>query len=291
LYLDQKIISSFDGERINVTFSERGFDHWVIMTHGIGEHSGRHHELAEFLSTKANICLYDLRGHGKSSGERAHVHDFFYYSRDLMEVLKFLQSQFSMKKFYLYGHSMGALVVSDFMQNHELMSSNILKIGQFYPERVFLSAPPIEPAGWLGGVVRKIPTYWLNVLAGIESSFKVAGLVDIYYLSHDVRVFEQYLKDPLNSTKLHSKLLLQITKRSRQVFSRPLLIYCPLFVIVGTKDRLVSCKKIQEYFTTVESKADLAVIEDGYHELHNEIDRYKVQFYEVVKKAFAPLFH
>jgi len=288
--LDQRMISTFDGERLNVSFSEGGHPYWIIMTHGVGEHSGRHHHIATYFSQHANVCLYDLRGHGKSSGERAFINDFFSFTKDLMVVLKYLRDEFKMQRFILYGHSMGALITADFMQNYKQVHGNIIsKEEKFYPDLIFLSAPPVEPEGWVGMFVKKIPQYWINIFANLHYSVKVAGLVDIYYLSHDVRVFEDYLKDPLNSTKLHTKLLLQLVKRARLVFSKPLNVDCELHVVVGTKDRLVSHKDVIEYFQKMEAHAQVHIIDEGYHELHNEIERIRSKYMAVLQSTIIRL--
>lgn len=287
---EQRMVSTFDGERLFVNLSEMGHKYWIIMTHGIGEHSGRHQHVATFFSQYANVCLYDLRGHGKSSGERAHVNDFFSFSKDLMAIISYLKDEFKMTNFILYGHSMGALITSDFIQNHKLIRPDFLsKNNNFYPSLVFLSAPPVQPAGWIGSLVKKIPQYWLNILAGFNRSTKVAGLVDIFYLSHDVRVFEDYLKDPLNSTKLHTKLLLQLVKRARLVFGRPLAAECNIHVVIGTKDRLVSYKDVVDYFHRFEPSAELHVIDEGYHELHNEVERIRVKHTNVLQETIIKL--
>lgn len=284
--LDQRMVSTFDGERLFVSFSELGHKNWIIITHGIGEHSGRHHHVAAYLSQYANVCLYDLRGHGKSSGERAFINDFFSFAKDLTVIIKYLKEEFKMSQFILYGHSMGSLITCDFIQNYKLIDSNLFSEGNCnYPLMVFVSAPPVEPAGWAGSLVRKIPQYWLNVLAGFNKSTKIAGLIDIFYLSHDVRVFEDYLKDPLNSTKLHTKLLFQLVRRSRIVFSRPLGVECKMHVVVGTKDRLVSHKSAMEYFHKMEPKAEIHVVDEGYHELHNEVERIRAKFFNVINET------
>ncbi len=286
--LDQRMVSTFDGERLFVSFSELGHKHWIIMTHGIGEHSGRHHHIATFFSQFANVCIYDLRGHGKSSGERAYVNDFFSFSKDLMVILNFLKTEFKMSHFILYGHSMGALITCDFIQNYKHINSNIISLEDgFYPQMIFLSNPAVEPAGWTGALVKKIPQYWLNVLASFNRSTKVAGLIDIFYLSHDVRVFEDYLKDPLNSTKLHTKLLLQVVRRARIVFSRPLGAECKVHVVVGTKDRLVSHKGAIDYFHRLEPKAEVHVVDEGYHELHNEVERIKAKYINILNQTIV----
>ena len=42
--------------------------------HGLGEHSGRYAHLAAFLNQAGYTLLaFDLRGHGKSEGQRGHT--------------------------------------------------------------------------------------------------------------------------------------------------------------------------------------------------------------------------
>jgi alpha-beta hydrolase superfamily lysophospholipase len=255
------------------------------MTHGIGEHSGRHQFMASYFSQFANVCQWDLRGHGKSSGDRAYVADFFSFTKDLMEVLKFLKNDFKINKFILFAHSMGSLITCDFMQNYAAIPGNIIDEKKFYPQLVFVSSPPVQPAGLVGALVRKIPTYWIHLLANLDKSFKIAGLLDIFYLSHDVRVFEDYLKDPLNSTKLHTKLLFQLIKRSRLVFSRPLNIKCDLHSVVGNKDTLVNYKDVVDYFKHYEQNCKITVVDEGYHELHNEVERIRNVYMKVVQES------
>ena len=43
----------------------------AVIVHGMGEHGGRYHELAEFLSGLGlEVWVPDLRGFGKSGGPR-----------------------------------------------------------------------------------------------------------------------------------------------------------------------------------------------------------------------------
>ena len=49
----------------------------VIITHGLGEHSGRYSYVVEKLNqSHLNAYTYDLRGHGKSGGHGAYVNDY-----------------------------------------------------------------------------------------------------------------------------------------------------------------------------------------------------------------------
>ncbi|MHB8963020.1 MAG: alpha/beta hydrolase, partial [Saccharofermentanales bacterium] len=60
----------------------------VIFIHGIGEHCGRY----DFLTQKMNdagygVVRFDLRGHGKSGGERGYAKDFHEFPDDVNEVV------------------------------------------------------------------------------------------------------------------------------------------------------------------------------------------------------------
>jgi alpha-beta hydrolase superfamily lysophospholipase len=115
------------------------------------------------------------------------------------------------------------------------------------------------------------------------------GILDLKRLSHDRRVYESYVKDELCQLKIHSKLFFEVLKTSREVFSRPLRIECPLFVSIGTEDVLVHPKLLINYFTKVEKNAQLKIIEDGYHELHNEIEKYRKPYLNFLRHSLTGL--
>ncbi len=45
----------------------------ICLVHSLGEHSGRYAHMAEYFSNNGlGMISYDLRGHGKSEGQRGH---------------------------------------------------------------------------------------------------------------------------------------------------------------------------------------------------------------------------
>ncbi len=132
---ETKKLKTTDGEELHLNIHENGSKYWLIVTHGMGEHCGRHQYMYKLFSQYFNICLYDLRGHGKSSGKRAYIDSFKDYVRDLGDILEFLRDTYAMDEYVLFGHSMGGLITASFMQNE--VSDNL------YPVKVFLSAPTL----------------------------------------------------------------------------------------------------------------------------------------------------
>ena len=266
-----------DGEVLHLDLVETGSPVWIVVSHGLGEHCERHQYLHTLFSQYFNICLYDLRGHGHSTGKRAYVENFKDYCQDLGEVLDYLKENYHMKRYVLFGHSMGGLVTASYMQNE--VSED------FYPEKVFLSAPAGGGAGPIGAVIKLAPLKLLQTLSSFSLSAPVAGVLDLTKLSHDPRVYENYINDPLNCLKVHTKLFAEILREGREVFSRPLRVKCDLFCAQGTDDQLVDPNGNIDYFKNVEKNCKLLVVDGGFHEMHNEIEKYRQPYIKFLKDS------
>jgi acylglycerol lipase len=273
-------IVSFDGTLLKCLVRETGNTNWLIVSHGLGEHLGRHEYMLKLFSQSFNIAIYDLRGHGRSGGKRGYVENFESFLKDLQAVIDFLRKDFSMTKFSLFGHSMGGLITAAYLQN--------MAAKDFYPEKVFLSSPAVGAGGFLGPVLASTPLFMFNLLCKCPT-IPFQGVLNLRRLSHDSRIYENYIKDEFNVLKIHSKLYWEILKMSREVFSRPLRADCALFCTIGTGDDLVHPKLVIKYFTTVEKNAQLKVIEGGYHELHNEIEKYRKPYLSFLRQSLTGL--
>ncbi len=252
---------------------EVGSNTWIVMTHGIAEYSSRHQYLLRLFPENRNIFLYDLRGHGKSSGKRGYIEDFSVYIDDLRKVLTYLKTDFRMKRYFLVGHSMGALITASFMQ--QWRDEDNLP----YPEKVFLSSPPVGVDDLLGKFLMMSPKM-LSLLHQVKQSIALGGMVSAKKLSHDGRVYQQFISDDLNLKKLHTKLLLSLLVQAKETFARPLNLKCPLAASVGTDDTIVSVEAFRDYFKNIEKNAELLFVEEGLHELHNEVEIYRKKYFK-----------
>lgn len=274
---ETKKINLRDGECLHAHINEKGRTRWLIVTHGLGEYSERHNYMHSLFSQYMNICLYDLRGHGLSTGKRGHIEDFKDFAEDLGEVIEYLKDAYNMQEYVLFGHSMGGLITASYMQR--LVKSS------FYPQKVYLSSPAVAGTGFLGSMFKLAPMSVMHLLKSLPFSIEVEGLLDLSRLSHDPRVYESYVTDPMNTLKIHTKLFFEILNESREVFSKPLRVNCELYCSVGTMDGLVDPDSIIKYFSQVEKNAKLKVIKGGYHELHNEIDKYNNEYFAFLKDS------
>lgn len=270
-----KILQSQAGIELYLDIYERGKKDWLVVTHGIGEHSGRHHYLKHLFSEFYNILFWDLRGHGKSTGKRAYIDDFNQYSEDQLKVLRFLEDEYRAENFTLFGHSMGSLITANTIQNFNYGSR---------VSKVYLSSPPVEVPG-AGRIAKILPKKWLSGLANLDFSLAIPGLIDKDGLSHDPEVIDLYERDPLNCMSLHSKLLFQLAVTSNRVFSKPLNFNGLMFASVGGNDTVVDPKAVVHYFKAINPVTDFCYLPGARHEIHNEIAVYQKPYFEFLKKS------
>jgi alpha-beta hydrolase superfamily lysophospholipase len=292
LLLDEKKIKMKDGTQLFCKVREAGKKAWLIVSHGLGEHLGRHEYILDLFKSDFNLFFYDLRGHGRSEGSRGDIKEFSNYTDDLREVLYFLKSEYNMGQYILFGHSMGALITASYVQNYaNKYEKKDLEQGLQYPMAVFLSAPPVSVLGSVGKVVELLPFWLTGGLAGLPYSLRLGGTVDTGGLSHSPKVKEEFEKDKLNLKKLHTRLLLSLVHATKETFARPIRPKCPTFVAAGSGDKVICFPALKSYFSTVEKSILLKVVEGGRHELHNEIEKYKKPYLKFLEKSLEEVLY
>ncbi len=271
-------IKTFDGLKLKSTILNRHADAWVIVTHGVGEHRGRHKYWLSEEFKSLNIILYDLRGHGESEGMRADVRDFDDYLKDIDSVSEYLAAEWGMKKFYLFGHSMGGLITARWIQRR--------KNRALYPAKTILSAPGAGTVGLLGLITSSIPAFVYQKLTHLPS-LPLGGMLDLSKLSHNPQVVKDYVSDPLNILKVHSHLYFDLLNKAKETFGLPLSPRTPLMVIMGSADGVVSTDLVKSYFDKYEPSAEFILVKDAYHELYMETDEYFRQFVAAIHSFFV----
>lgn len=280
---EHKFLKMHDGIELHARIQETGSPVWLIKTHGIGEHLERHNYIPELFGKDFNIFQYDLRGHGRSMGEAGYISDFNVYMEDLEEIVTFLKEHYKMQRYVMIAHSMGALINCGYLKT--------FASEDFYPERVFFNAPPVGFPGALGQLIRMSPLPVFKNLSKLPYSLKLGGLVDLDYLSHDPHIKEDYLSDELNHKKLHSKLVLQMVKASQEIFSSAINPKCPAFISVGSEDKVVHEQSLIDYFNLIEKDFDLKIFDGAYHEIHNEIEKYRKPYFTHMKNSIMECFY
>src|SRR5688572_18053456 len=123
----------------------------ILLVHGIGEHSNRYDEIANYLTQWGyDVLSLDLPGHGLTTrkGGFERFADLDEMVREIKDTLRYwmvdgpdASQDLRNKPVYLLGHSMGALT-----SLYWLCSQDPSEEFPFMPQKVLVSAPPVDLA-------------------------------------------------------------------------------------------------------------------------------------------------
>lgn len=114
----------------------------VFILHGYLDHSGLYrHMIRDCLERGYAVFIYDLPGHGLSSGARADIPDFSHYQLVLNEALAQYGGDLP-QPYYGIGQSTGAAILMDYV----LTAQQKGLVPTFH--RTLLLAPLLRPAQW-----------------------------------------------------------------------------------------------------------------------------------------------
>jgi acylglycerol lipase len=232
----------------------------LLIVHGLGEHSGRYRNVVDHL-VPAGYALYGLDhvGHGKSEGTREEVERFEDLTQTLDLFRAIVQQAHPGKPLFLYGHSLGALIVPYYLLNsRDGLAGAILSAPMVcVPDHV--SAATVL----LGRVLSR-----LLPKAGVVT-------VDPTGVSRDHAVVDAYVNDPLVfHGKTPARLAAEMLRAMECVTAEAARITLPLLLLQASADHLVNPRDARFLHDAVSSTdKTLKVYEGLYHEVHNEPER------------------
>lgn len=233
----------------------------LVIVHGLHEHSGRYaHVIAALNEAGLGVYTFDLRGHGQSDGVKNFISDIDEYRQDMENVLRQVPTD---KPLYLLGHSMGGLIVMNYM---------------LYRDRediagVILSGSALEVGDDVSPLALKI----LGVVGKYLPQMKTVK-VKPNQISRDFAEVEKYKNDPLNS--LHGTkaglgiALLQAIEELKPKFPQ---FTHPILIMHGGADTITNPKGSKLLYETCNSDDKTLKLWDGaYHEIFNETNKDEV---------------
>jgi len=234
----------------------------LFIVHGLAEHSGRYMNLVNhFVPLGYAIYGVDHIGHGKSDGLRVYVEQFEDFTDTLKDFSHMIRDWQPKKPLFLIGHSMGGLISSIFLLDHQDELSGAV-----------LSGPSV-----------KVPDMSsVTILAGklFSTLMPKLGLLALEAdgVSRDPAVVQAYLNDPLVYTgKITARLAAELLKAMKRAEVDASKITLPILIAQGSEDRLVDPDGAQMLHDTVGSVDKTLKIYDGlYHEIFNEPEHHKV---------------
>ncbi|MDK9702654.1 MAG: lysophospholipase [Sulfuritalea sp.] len=232
----------------------------VAVVHGIAEHSGRYASLAERANRRGlGVVSVDLRGHGRSPGERSYVERFDDYLLDVDALLARAQELAAGRRVFLMGHSMGGAIALHWLARRRrrvagvMLSSAALRIGDDVPRLLVRLAPLLSR--------------WLPHLRGTR--------IDPATISRDPAAVAAYVADPLVSLQAPPARtgaeLLQVMAANREAVAG---LSLPVYLFHGDADRLTDPAGSREIFDRWGgTDRTLRLWPGSRHETFNDLDR------------------
>jgi acylglycerol lipase len=238
----------------------------IILVHGIGEHIQRYSPWIEKFNEKGfSFVGVDLPGHGKSDGKRGNLNSYSLTDEMLDFLIAEHKKTFPATPVFIYGHSLGGGIVLQYLLkknpdiNGAVITSPALRLA-FQPSKAKLLLARIMK----------------NLLPSLIQS---SGLV-VGHLSHDQKIIDAYIADPLVHGKISVGLFQNMMSAADYSLSNAGDLKIPVLIMHGSDDLIISPLGSQD-FASRTKMAELRIWEGGYHELHNEIFKNDVFSYIV----------
>lgn len=230
----------------------------IVLCHGVNAHGGQYLWTAEqFVAAGLAVFALDLRGRGRSEGERFYVEDIADYVSDVANTIALAKSRNPGLPVYLLGHSAGGVVSATYVLDNQA------QLAGFICESFAFQVPA--------------PGFALAAIKGISH---IAPRLPVLKLknedfSRDPKAVEALNNDPLTAHEVQPALtvaaLVRADERLHDEFPS---IMLPLLIMHGTDDKATVCRGSQFFYDTAGSKdKTLKLYEGHYHDLLNDIGK------------------
>ncbi|WP_395318444.1 lysophospholipase [Variovorax sp. UC74_104] len=230
----------------------------VVVVHGLGEHAGRYHGLAECLHEWGfAVWAHDHYGHGESSGPRGGLPSELRLVDDLALVIDDARRENPGLPVVLLGHSLGGLVVA-----------SLVARGVRHVNAAVLSSPGLDPG--LSGFQKLL----LAVLPRLAPDLRVGNGLDDNYLSHDAAVVQAYRDDPLTHDRIGGRLARFLAYEGENVLRQAANWPVPTLLLYAGDDRLVRPDASRAFASAAAAsgKVEAHCFDALYHEIFNELE-------------------
>jgi len=234
----------------------------VCLVHGLGEHSGRYGHLAAFLNQAGYALLsFDLRGHGKSEGQRGYAPSYEALLDDIARLLDEAANRYPDLPRFLYGHSLGGNLVINCALRRRPQLAGVIATGPFF-------RAAFEPPAWKLTLARIMYNLW--------PTLSLSNELDRQALSRNPEVVRDYDEDPLVHDRLTPRLTMDMFQAGLWALEHASELSLPLLLMHGSADRLCSVQASREFAARAGDRCTLKIWDGFYHEIHNEPEQEQV---------------
>jgi len=230
----------------------------VLLLHDLGEHLGYYEELGTFLAANGwRVTAAELRGHGKSGGQKGHVNRWRRYLEDLQAIIGTIGRPLA-----IVGHGMGGLVALWSLRHPLspsikcLLTTNPL-LGLFHP-------PPV--------LTRKFG----QLVSSLYPSLRIANQMKAIHLCRDDEFRQRYNQDDLIGRTITVRWSTEMLQAVQEVHQHAPQYTTPLHLILSGKGQLCAVERARSFATEYGHPVDVTVHESCFHSVFQEPERREI---------------
>ena len=251
-------VTSADGTRLAYRAWPRAdATQTFAVVHGLGDHSGRYAAFAKAMGNRG-MATYavDLRGHGRSQGQRGHLDSWDQWTEDVAAFVARVESQ-TRGEVIPVGHSFGGAAMLSTALAGKLKSSR----------RFIVSSPALKLKAAVPG--------WKVILGNMTSQvvpkLSMSNEVDPGTISRIPEVVEAYRNDPLVHPRISSRMFTEWSKAAHHALEHADQIRIPFLILAGDADQLIDPAGSEQLHARAPQKSTLRVLSGRYHEPFNDL--------------------
>jgi acylglycerol lipase len=230
----------------------------LVIEHGLLDHGDRYLFFAQDLARRGIlVAMADLRGHGRSAGNRVTIGDFEDYVRDLDTFVTRVRALAPDKPLFVLGHSMGGAIATLWAITRQPRIAGLI----LSAPALQLDAPPVQVA-------------LIRTIASVDPDAAMFGL-DESAFSHDPDVVRDMRADRLVYHRAAAiGTAAQIAAALHRIWAGVDRLKVPLLVLHGTADKVTAPSGSRDLVEQATSSADrtLKLYDGAYHDLLHDRD-------------------
>jgi alpha-beta hydrolase superfamily lysophospholipase len=233
---DNNVSHPINGETADKEIADQKTQAIVVMVHGLGGHSSLFLPAVEYLVPQGyEVYSFDLRGHGRSPGQRGYITQWAEFREDLHLFLQHVCKQNADRPCFLWGHSLGGTIALDYALRFPDFLEGLIVTA---PALGKVQIPPFKLA--LGYVLSRIvPRFSLKV--GLRN--------DLCLKNPDLCV--AYLQDPLRHEYGSARLATEFFATVNWIYQHISDLKLPLLLLHCREDEVALAEASRDFFKQV----------------------------------------
>ncbi len=241
------------------SWQQAGATRNLLLLHGYFDHTGLYGKLVEYgLSRNCNVLIFDLPGHGLSSGDPVAIDDFADYSRAIADVLA--AATLPDLPWWVMAQSTGCAALVDFARGHEWPFTHAV-----------LLAPLVRPVSWLK--IRLAHRLLQHVTDYVPRTFNNN--------SSDLAFLRFVREDPLQAHKVSVRWIGALRRWLRTLPEVDLGVG-PAMVVQGDRDGTVDWRYNINEILRLFPGSRVEYVAGGGHHLANESRELRERYYQAL---------